>query len=110
MIALSTSLLLISGCAYPKIGTVPFINSLNPVSATAGGGAFTLTVSGAGFDASSAVQWNGSPRQTSFQSAAAVNAQISATDIAQSGTATVRVLNAGPGGSLLSNAVDFPIQ
>lgn len=40
----------------------PFISSLSPNSAFAGGAGFTLTVNGGGFFSSSVVRWNGSNR------------------------------------------------
>ena len=40
----------------------PAIASLSPSSAVAGGPAFTLTVTGSGFDSTCTVMWNGAPR------------------------------------------------
>jgi hypothetical protein len=108
VLALSAWLLLISACSYPRIGPVPFIRSLNPSSASVGGSAFTLTVTGSGFD--TILQWNGSARVTNLQSSSKLTTQISAADIAFPGAATVRVVNSGPSGALLSNAVDFSIN
>jgi len=99
---------LISACSYPRIAPLPFINSVNPASASVGEPAFTLTVTGVGFDSSSVIQWNGSTRVTTLQSFSILTAQITAADIAFPGVATVRVVNSGPSGALLSNAVDFP--
>ena len=101
--------LLISACSYPRISQAPQLRSLNPSSASVGGPAFTLTVTGTGFDAF-IVQWNGSSRVTKFQSSSKLRAQITAADIAFPGMATVRLVNSGPSGALLSNAVDFPIN
>jgi len=75
-----------------------------------GGPAFTLAINGIGFDTSSVIQWNGSARVTKLQSSSSLTAQITAADIAFPGVATVRVVNSGPSGALLSNAVDFPIN
>jgi IPT/TIG domain len=110
VVALSMWVLLISACSYPRIGPVPFIGSLNPSSASVGGPAFTITVTGVGFDSSSAIQWNGLNRVTKLQSSSKLTTQINAADIAFLGVATVRVVNSGPSGALLSNAVDFPIN
>ncbi len=110
VLALSVWVLLISACSYPRIGPVPFISSLNPSSGSVGGPAFTLAITGIGFDSSSDVQWNGSTRVTKFQSSSKLTTQINAADIAFLGVATVRVVNSGPSGALLSNAVDFPIN
>jgi hypothetical protein len=56
------------------------------------------------------VQWNGSARVTKLQSSSSLTAQITAADIAFPGVATVTVVNSGPSGALLSNAMDFPIN
>ena len=82
--------------------------SLVPVSTAPGGPAFSLTVGGSGFVAGAVVQWNGSPRATTFISGSSLQASISAADIASAGTALVSVLNPAPGGGI-SNTVYFPI-
>jgi predicted outer membrane repeat protein len=92
----------------PNENPVPSIDTLGPASASAGGAAFTLTINGSGFINSSAVQWNGANRPTSFVSSTKLTAQISAADIAQPGQAGVVVVNPGPGGGT-SNAATFDI-
>jgi hypothetical protein len=82
--------------------------SLNPVSTAPGGAGFSLKVSGYGFVAGAVVQWNGSPRTTTFISSSSVQASISAADIATVGTALISVLNPTPGGGT-SNTVYFPV-
>jgi Tol biopolymer transport system component len=88
----------------------PQIISLSPTSATAGGVAFTLTVTGSGFKSSAAVNWNGSPRSTTFQSASILTASITAADIASSGSASVTVVNPASFGSIISNSINFPVN
>ncbi len=83
-------------------------NPLSPSSATVGGAQFTLTVAGSGFVAASVVQWNGSNRTTTFNSATQLTAVITAADIATAGTAQVAVFNAAPGGGT-SGAATFTI-
>jgi len=85
----------------------PVINTLNPSSATAGGAAFTLTVTGSGFVSGAVVKWNGASRTTMFDSATQVRATITAADIAAAGTASVRTANPG---SADSNAINFTIN
>jgi Bacterial Ig-like domain (group 3)/FG-GAP-like repeat len=88
---------------------VPLINNpLVPDAVAPGGGAFTLTVSGTGFVAASTVNWNGSPRATTFVSGSRLRATILASDVATASTAAVRVVNPIPGGGA-SNAAYFPI-
>jgi hypothetical protein len=82
--------------------------SLSPVSTLPGGPAFSLTVSGYGFVAGSVVEWNGSPRSTTFVSGRRLQAAISASDIATVGTASITVLSPAPGGGT-SNAVNFSV-
>jgi hypothetical protein len=79
---------------------------LNPAAATAGGSAFTLTVTGTGFVSASTVTWNGADRATTFVSATQLTASIPAADIAAAGTAQIAVRNPAPGGGL-SAAVAF---
>jgi hypothetical protein len=55
-------------------------------------------VTGANFVSSSTVQWNGSSRATTFSSSTQLQAQITAADLANSGTALVMVVSPGPGG------------
>ena len=88
---------------------VPTITSLAPPNTLAGGAAFTLTVNGTNFISSSVVNWNGSPRVTTYVSASVVTAAITAADIATGGTSNVTVVNPAPGGGT-SNAVVFTID
>ncbi|MGA7785525.1 MAG: IPT/TIG domain-containing protein, partial [Candidatus Acidiferrales bacterium] len=88
---------------------VPVITPpLVPSSATAGSGAFTLTVNGTGFVNGSVVSFGGANRVTTFVSATQVTAAILAGDIATGGTPAVVVTNVAPGGGA-SNAVNFTI-
>ena len=77
---------------------VPTATSLVPSSTAAGGAAFSITVTGSNFVTNSAVNWNGSGRQTTYVSATQLTAAIAAADIAVGGTATVTVVNPVPGG------------
>ena len=88
---------------------VPTITTLSPSSATHGGAAFTLTVTGTNFVSTSTVRWNGSNRTTTFVSATKVTAAITAADIATAGSANVTVNNPTPGGGI-SGASTFTIK
>ena len=93
----------------PTAGPAPVITSLSasttsmastPYCSPAG---FTLTVTGSNFDSSSVVNWNGSPRATTFGNAGQLTASILPQDAAFPGSAGVSVSNAsGP-----SNTVAF---
>jgi len=82
---------------------VPTLTSLSPSSTAAGGPAFTLTVNGTNFVATSTVRWNGSNRTTTFVSATQLTAAIPASDIASQGSRTVTVFNPTPGGGTSGN-------
>jgi len=90
---------------------VPTIQILFPSCAPAGE-PVQLEVVGpnnAGFVAGSVVRWNGSNRPTTSNgSINGLVAQISASDVAAAGTATVTVFNPPPGGGS-SNALTFTI-
>ena len=88
---------------------VPVLTALSPTTATVGGAAFTLTVSGSGFVAGSAVHWNAAARTTMFVSATQLTAAILSADLANAGTAQITVVNPTPGGGT-SSAITFTIQ
>jgi hypothetical protein len=88
---------------------VPHLTGLVPTVVAAGGPGFTLTVNGTGFVPGAVVNFNGSPRQTSFFSASQVFAQLSAADVANVGTATITVTNPAPGGGA-SNGLTLSIS
>jgi IPT/TIG domain-containing protein len=74
----------------------PTVKSLSQSSAAAGGAGFTLTVSGTNFTPGSVVQWNGTNQITTYVSPTQLTVQITTSDIAAAGSATVTVLNAAP--------------
>ncbi|MFQ5342789.1 MAG: hypothetical protein ACE5F6_14715, partial [Anaerolineae bacterium] len=87
----------------------PWITSLNPSSATRGGGSFSLIVNGANFVGGSVVRWNGADRPTTFVNGGKLVAIIPASDIAVAGNAIVTVFNPPPGGGT-SNARTFVVS
>ncbi len=87
----------------PPGNAVPAISSLSPDHVTAGGSGFTLTVNGSNFISSSVVNWNDSPRITSFVNSGQLTASISQGDIAAVGTAQVSVFNPPPDGGSSGN-------
>jgi len=84
--------------AYAQNNPVPTLSSIAPSTAAVGSGAFTLTATGTKFVAASVVRWNGSNRATTFVSSTQLRAQILASDIAATGSASVTVFNPAPGG------------
>lgn len=93
----------------PPSNPVPAIVSLSPNSANAGGAAFTLAITGENFLSTSTVQWNGSARGATFSSGTQLQVQITAADIANSGSALVSVANPSPGGGN-SGSAEFAIN
>ena len=71
----------------------PTISNLAPSTATAGGLAFTLTVTGSNFIANSIVFWNGASLPTTFISSTQLTAQVAASRIAAPGGVSVLVSN-----------------
>src|SRR5437773_7397449 len=86
------------GSAFAQNNPVPTLSSILPTTAAAGSGAFTLTATGTNFVAASVVRWNGSNRTTTFVSSTKLTAQILASDVAATGSASVTVFNPTPGG------------
>ena len=84
---------------------VPVITSLNPAAAVAGGSSFTLTVNGSGFSPSSIVQYNGTPRTTTYVNSSTLTIPVSTTDIATPTTAQITVVTPSPGGGTSSPAI-----
>ncbi len=87
----------------------PTLGSLTPLSATAGTAGFLLTLNGTNFVSGAAVSWNSVARTASFVNPFQLTTQVSAQDIAQTGTASVTLTNPAPGGGT-SGAAIFNIQ
>ena len=101
--------LTLASTALATANPVPFLNQpLVPEAAVPGSPAFTLIVNGTGFVSGAVVNWNGSPRATTFVTAMQLTASILASDIASPGTASVTVVNPTPGGGV-SNVIFLPI-
>ncbi len=77
---------------------VPTLISMLPNSATHGGAAFTLTVTGTGYVAGSVIKWKTAKLTTTFVNSTTLTATVPSTDIKTAGTAAVTVYNATPGG------------
>jgi Lactonase, 7-bladed beta-propeller len=85
----------------------PVVGALSPASATVCGPAFTLTISGSNFTASSVVSFGGNAEYTAILSATEVQANIPASSIAVAGTPIVVVTNPGV---VPSTAVSFTVN
>ena len=70
-----------------QVKPVPLINQpLVPDAVAPGGAGFMLRVNGTGFQCGSVVNWNGSPRPTTFVNHSQLTARIHASDIAVAST------------------------
>lgn len=87
----------------------PLIGSLSPSYTSAGGAAFTLTITGSGFTSASTVYWGTTALTTRFLSATQLAAQITAADVATAGTTAVAVQTPAPGGGT-SNTMQFEVD
>jgi DNA-binding beta-propeller fold protein YncE len=87
----------------------PAITTISPNSAAVGGAAFTLTINGTNFVASSMVNFGGAAPATTFVNSTQLTAAIPASSITSTGTPAVTVTNPAPDGRT-SNAVDFTVS
>jgi hypothetical protein len=88
---------------------VPFLNQpLVPTAVSPGASGFTLSVSGTGFVSGATVNFNLAPLTTTLVDSEHLTAMVPAADVADAGTATVTVVNPGPGGGS-SNVVYFQV-
>ena len=94
--------------AFPIVNLAPTLTALNPTSALVGGASFTLNLLGRNFINGSEVRWNGVARPTTYIGSTVLTAEISASDIANVGTASITVFTPAPGGGT-SQAISFPI-
>jgi hypothetical protein len=95
-------LLVTSAFANNPIPTV--VGPVVPQAVVPGSGAFTLKVYGANFVSGSVVNWNRSPRSTTFISARELRAQILASDVAKPTAGYITVTNPPPGGGFSSSS------
>jgi hypothetical protein len=77
---------------------------LHPQAVVPGRGDFILTVCGANFVDGAVVNWNGSPRSTTFVSARELKAKILASDVAKPRAGYITVTNPAPGGGRSSSS------
>jgi IPT/TIG domain-containing protein len=79
--------------SVPVAFKAPVLTSLVPASATTGGAALTLTLTGENFRSGAKAQWNNADRPTTFVSATELHAAIGAADLATARSVPVRVIN-----------------
>jgi hypothetical protein len=94
-------------CAATALAANPIpqvVGPPKPQEVKPGSGAFTLTVYGANFVSGAVVNWNHSPRSTTFVSARELQAQILASDVAKPTAGYITVTNPPPGGGVSSSS------
>lgn len=88
---------------------VPFLDQpLVPTAVSPGASGFTLRVSGTGFVSGATIDFNRAPLATTFVDSRHLTATVPAAEVATAGTATVTVVNPGPGG-VASNVGYFQV-
>ena len=97
----STGSTTVTGGLY---GAAPSLSSISPSLVQAGTAAFTLTVTGTGFNADSVVNLGMSALATTYVSSTQLTAAVTAGEIATYGWAAVTVSNPTPGGGISSIA------
>ncbi len=111
-VVLVTIALLEAGCGYSSRNYMGSGNGalnivqLSPAGATAGGSAFTLSVTGAGFGSDAVIYFGTDAKSVHYETSTRITAQIDAADIANPGMVQVYVRTA----DVNSNAVTFAIQ
>jgi len=90
--------------------SAPTISGISPAFTSAGGAAFTLTVTGSGFTSGSTAYWGTYALTTTYGSATQLTAQVPAADIASGGNSVgITVQAPSPGGGP-SNAFQFEVD
>jgi hypothetical protein len=117
---LSVAAILILGSCGGNGDKLPFnatptVSNLFPSVITAGSDGFTMSVDGTGFVSGSMgvtfVNWNGSPRSTSFDAATGqLSVQIFASDIQTPNQITVTATNPAPGGGMSLSGQTFTVE
>jgi hypothetical protein len=98
-----------SGAALIAVPHPPAIASLNPASTTAGGAAFTLTISGSNFTSASTSKWGYTLLKTTYVNAARLTAAVPASLISTAGTASVTVITAAGVSSGAAFTITLPL-
>lgn len=94
--------------AKTALSSLPQIDSLDPISATAGGPNFTLEVVGENFVDGASLLWNGVAYSATYVDDSSLAVQIEADQVAEGGTVGVAVSNPEPAVQV-SNVVTFTV-
>ncbi|HET7216142.1 MAG TPA: IPT/TIG domain-containing protein [Terriglobia bacterium] len=87
-----------SAASFAINNPAPQISAISPTSATTLDSGSTVTITGTGFIATSAVTWNGAAHIATYVSATELQLTLQVSDVAAVGTAQIAVVNPAPGG------------
>jgi len=109
--------LLFQSCGYDACADIPVLTTMSPSSATAGGLAFQLTLTGSHFHSDTIFFWGGAEWASTTVNSSTITADIDAAKIAKPGTVEVWVSGipggtnlGGPCGGGPSNKLTFTIN
>jgi len=88
---------------------LPIISTLSPTSSAVGGNSLSLALTGTGMTPATVVNFNGSPRTTTYVSNTSVTANLTASDLFAAQVAQITASNPAPGGGT-SVAVAFGVN
>src|ERR1700722_3275440 len=101
-----------STATFSILSPKPVLNSISPATVPYNQPA-AVTLLGSGFDANSAVQWQGSAKPTTFVSTSQLSVNLTAADLSTIGSGQLTVLNRAPGGgtsaALALNVTNQPV-
>jgi len=105
--AVAIVLLGCGGSSIPEFNATPIVTGFFPSNITAGSQGFTMSVTGSGFQSNSKgvtfVNWNGSPRSTTYNiTTGQLEVQIFASDVASATSIGITATNPIPGGGTSS--------
>jgi hypothetical protein len=95
---------LVAAAAYAANPVPTVTGPVHPQAVIPGRGDFILTVYGANFVDGAVVNWNGSPRSTTFVSARELQAKILPSDVAKPTAGYITATNPAPGGGPSSSS------
>lgn len=118
LLSVVAGVLLFGSCGggnQPKFNPTPTVTTLFPSVITAGSDGFVMSVNGTGFISGSTgatiVNWNGSPRSTTFNTTTGELAvEILQGDVANPTSVTITATNPAPGGGTSATGPTFTIE
>jgi hypothetical protein len=104
MLGVAAVAFLLGSAAYAANPVPTVTGPVHPQAVAPGRGDFILTVYGANFVSGAVINWNGSPRSTTFISSRELQGKILASDVAKPTAGYITVTNPAPGGGPSSSS------